>query len=390
MKFFYGTDNVYADITNIVLKKCIKNGKIIIPASYVLRCKIFRDPIKKVVKHIKVVDNYNNSIIFDQNKEIEIDNTNFNLSEYVFYRTPSQARKHWWESKGKFLQNKGEQLVQLKSLIKLENGILEEKLGEQIMAITFINPDDIVLEIGGNIGRTSLIISSLLKDENNLVSIDSNPDHFKKLNYNKNINEMDFKTEEVAISSKDLIQRRSETKVSDVILPGFFKINTITWETFRNKYNMQFNVLFIHCGHALINILDSENSFFDNFDRVILINDFKDILEKNYVDKNLKKYNFKPIFTRGGGKGLCKDFYYQVWKKEIIVNFPVKTPLETIKEEETIESSSETIKEEETIETPLETIKEEETIETPLETIKEEDSIVELKKKRKVKKTLNI
>jgi hypothetical protein len=318
MKFYYGTDKIYSDITKLVFAKCIKFGEIFIPASDNLRNKLFSDPIKGVIKHIKVVDNFGNSIIFDIKKPINIENENFNLSEYVFYRTPIEERKYWWNKKGRFIDNKDEQLSQLQNLLKIENGILGEKKLEQLMVISYINKDDIVLEIGANIGQTSLFIASMLENENNLVSIDSNPDHIKKLNYNKKINEMDFITDEVAITSKELIQKRSETKVSNLILPGFFKINTINWKQFQTKYNKNFNVLFVHCGYILNHILDDEPDFFMNFKKIFIVNDFKDILEKNFVDKNLRKSGFRPFFTRSGGKGICKDFYYQFWIKEVI------------------------------------------------------------------------
>ena len=354
MKFFYGTDKIYADITPQVFTKCLQaNGEIIIPAHDLSRNKLFGDPVKGFNKHIKVVDNFNNSIIFDSKQLIDIENKDFNLSEYVFYRTPAENRKYWWNKKGQFIENKGEQLVELHKLMKCEYGVLEEKLAEQIMAISYLNLDDIVLEIGANIGKTSLIIASLLKEENNLVSIDSNPDHIKKLNYNKKINEMGFLTEEVAISSRELIQRRSETKVSDTILPGFFKINTISWKDFNKKYNKNFNVLFVHCGIILNDILEDEPDFFINFDKVFLVNDFKDILEKNFVDLKLKKSGFKPIFTRGGGKNLCKDFYYQVWMKDK----PLEAQVE-LSEEASEEKIQEEVQVETSVEIPVEKIQE--------------------------------
>ena len=40
------------------------------------------------------------------------------------------------------------------------------------MSVIFINPNDCVLEIGGNIGRNSCVIGKILNDSNHLLVID--------------------------------------------------------------------------------------------------------------------------------------------------------------------------------------------------------------------------
>ena len=61
-----------------------------------------------------------------------------------------------------------QQLSDLHSKLKLNYGNFSEEYPEQEMAVMYIKPDDIVLEIGGNIGRNSCIIGSLLNDSKNL------------------------------------------------------------------------------------------------------------------------------------------------------------------------------------------------------------------------------
>ena len=55
----------------------------------------------------------------------------------------------------------------------------DDELPEQLMItfleVTFINPNDIVLEIGGNIGRNSYVIGKILNDRKNLMVIESDP-----------------------------------------------------------------------------------------------------------------------------------------------------------------------------------------------------------------------
>ena len=58
---------------------------------------------------------------------------------------------------------------------------------EQLMSVMFINPNDCVLEIGGNIGRNSCVISKILNDSNNLLVIESDPLSVLKLEEEKKI-----------------------------------------------------------------------------------------------------------------------------------------------------------------------------------------------------------
>ena len=71
MKFLYGVQNNYIDITNVVYEKCIINNKIHIPGDDLSRASIFGDPLIQVVKHIVLEDEYGKKI-FTINDEINI------------------------------------------------------------------------------------------------------------------------------------------------------------------------------------------------------------------------------------------------------------------------------------------------------------------------------
>ena len=71
MKFLYGIQNNYIDITNVVYERCIINNKIHIPSNDLARASIFGDPLIQVVKHIVLEDEYGKKI-FTINDEINI------------------------------------------------------------------------------------------------------------------------------------------------------------------------------------------------------------------------------------------------------------------------------------------------------------------------------
>lgn len=60
------------------------------------------------------------------------------------------------------------------------------------MSALFIDKDDVVLELGGNIGRNSLVIASLLEKSENLVVVESDPAFVELLGINRNLNNFDF------------------------------------------------------------------------------------------------------------------------------------------------------------------------------------------------------
>lgn len=185
------------------------------------------------------------------------------------------------------------------------------------MSVIFINPDDCVLEIGGNIGRNSYTIAKILNDSTNLLVIESDPNSVSKLEDNKQINSLNFKIENSAISKVPIIQNNWNTKPinEDNIPNGWTLVNTITWSDLKNKYNMNFNVLVVDCEGALYYILKDEPEFLDNFKTIIIENDFTDIKHKEFVDEEFKRYNLKNIYRKSGGFEPCYNFFYEVWKK---------------------------------------------------------------------------
>jgi hypothetical protein len=56
----------------------------------------------------------------------------------------------------------------------------------------------------------------------------------------------------------------------------------------------------------------------DNINLIIMENDyFDDISHKIYIDQILSDNNFYVDYSQGGGGGPCRDFFYQVWKRQI-------------------------------------------------------------------------
>ena len=216
--------------------------------------------------------------------------------------------------------------------IILIHGSLEEEYPEQLLSVKYIKPTDIVLEIGGNVGRNSCTIGTILNDSKNLLVIESDPNNSILLKENRDNNKLNFLIEESAISNVDLYQKDWITKPLNEIndIENWKKINTKSWNEIKNKYNMNFNTLVVDCEGALYYIIKENPDFVEKFNKIIIENDFNDIEHKKFVDNNFKKYNFERIYFEGperiyyeniidykGSSITVKQtsFFYEVWVK---------------------------------------------------------------------------
>jgi FkbM family methyltransferase len=221
-------------------------------------------------------------------------------------------------------------LADLHRKLQLNYGSFNEEYEEQRMAVMYIKPDDIVLELGGNIGRNSCVIASLLKDSKNLVVFESFDTTAKQLQENRDINNLHFHIESCAISKSDLYQTGWDTKpvneiseANTVELARWTKVNTATWSDIKQKYaSLRFDTLVADCEGALYYILRDEPTFLENFTTIIIENDFKNLHHKHYVDEEFKKFNFKRVYVKAidlpqGVFDYVKEFFYEVWEKQV-------------------------------------------------------------------------
>jgi len=198
--------------------------------------------------------------------------------------------------------------------LKINHGSLCDELPEQKLVVKYLTGNEKVLEIGGKIGRNSLVIASIINN-NNFVSLESDTNIAKQLEENRNLNSYTFHIENSALSKRKLIQRGWDTKPSDVLETGYNWVNTITLDDLNIKYNIEFDTLILDCEGAFYYILMDMPEILKNIKLIIMENDYHDISHKNYVDSILNKYNFYNHYQETGGWGCCYDNFYEVWKK---------------------------------------------------------------------------
>jgi FkbM family methyltransferase len=307
IKINYGTKNFTVDITNFCYTELIYDNTIIIPSNDDVRAMYFTDPDFGVLKKIFIIDS--------QNKTIEYDS-----EETVIINTVTNEIK---TSKNIDINNK---LNAIQSKLQIKHGNFNQELPEQKMAVRYLTGNEKVLEIGGNIGRNSLIIGSILSSNNNnnndnFVSLECDPHIADQLRENRDLNNLSFHVESAALSKRKLIQKGWDTIESDVLLDGYKPVNTITLDELNKKYNIVFDTLVLDCEGAFYYILKDMPEILNNIKLIIMENDYHDISHKTYIDTVLKENNFCLDYVESGGVYYaythfpCYNMFFQVWKK---------------------------------------------------------------------------
>jgi len=293
MKFFYGITNNYFDVTDICLTKLNNNNIITIPKNDFSRSLHFTDPLIGTLKKIFILDDDNNLKEYEDNYVIKI-----NILDNTITTT-----------------NPSDIINNLHSKLNIKYGNFNEELPEQKMVAMYLTGNEKVLEIGGNIGRNSLIIASILKNSNNLLTLECDTNIANQLRENRDLNNFIFNIENSALSKRKLIQRGWDTMQSDILLENYNWVNTITLDELKAKYNIIFDTLVLDCEGAFYYILMDMPEILDNINLIIMENDYHDINEKKYIDEILKKNNFYVDYVESGGWGPCYNNFFEVWKK---------------------------------------------------------------------------
>lgn len=296
MKVYYGIEGNMINITKKVLDNCLINNIIYIPTD--IRVPLFGDPIIGTHKFIFI--NTKSSLRYKYNDltNVMFDTlTNSDLSNKIT------------------AINYTAKLSDLHSKLKINHGSLREEYPEQLMSTMFLKGDEKVLELGGNIGRNTLVIASLLNNSKNLVSLECDLGIASQLKENRDLNGLNFHIESSALSKRPLIQKGWDTIISDTVLPGYNPVNTITYDQLIEKYGLAFDTLVLDCEGALYYILIDMPEVLNGINLIIMENDYHSLNHKKSVDIILQNSGFECSYREAGGWGPCADRFFEVWQK---------------------------------------------------------------------------
>lgn len=330
LRIYYGIAEKNVDITATVMKQYVIDDHILIPSDDNVRSRLFGDPLfgtKKVVFVSGLSDTLQR---FDDTVDICI---NTETNEIVTDR--SIIRKY----KYKVFTDTKERLQAIQGSLTLDFGSFQDEYPEQCMAVQFLKGDETVLEIGGNIGRNSLVIASILHDASNLVTLECSAQSASQLRHNRDLNGFTFHVEQAALSDTKLMQKGWNTVPYDASLGGYTEVPTIAYGELLKKYKLQFDTLVLDCEGAFYTILKQFPEILNTVQMIIVENDYRDKEQKFFVDTKLREQGFTRTYVEVGSAEAfslqmpCANEFYEVWQritkiveKPLKNNFMVKYP----------------------------------------------------------------
>jgi len=299
----YGIPGQLFDITEKVIGLADCNGIVNVPASDVTRAEIFGDPLYGVLKSLYITNLASSTVSEYNNTQQLVINTLTGEVTEVDIRTEADRANT--------------KLVKLHSRLQIRYGSFTEEYPEQLMAARFLTGTEKVLEIGGNIGRNSLVIASILQAVGNtdMVTLECDPEIAIQLTENRDLNGLKFHIEASALSKNKLIQRGWDTMERNKLLPGYKWVPTITLDKLYAKYGIQFDTLVLDCEGAFYYILRDMPEILNPVNLIIMENDYHDIKHKKAVDACLIKAGFTSIYQEAGGWGPCQSKFFEVFSK---------------------------------------------------------------------------
>lgn len=223
----------------------------------------------------------------------------FNL--YVKYKTKYLELKnyHLYQKAGGAKDNNKLCIRNMKFYDENNNLIdnMKNELKEQILCKYFIEPIDVVLELGARYGTVSCIINKKLNNKNNQVSVEPDVTIISALEKNIKNNNCSVNLIKGAISKEKLqiknnsygtrtflSKDNSEETYKDVEIYDLYEI--------QKKYKLKFNVLVADCEGCLENFFKNYPDFINQLDKLIL-----EIDRKNHTNYDLLfEYFYKNKF----------------------------------------------------------------------------------------------
>lgn len=335
MHIFYGSGDSYIDVTDAAVTYCFDGTRIYIAAGDT-GANYFRDPLPGYLKNIIVVREFDGVMAcrsFGANVPIRIIPTDAETHQITDILDRVNQGKPGAIEPPPATFSTDSKLKFFHSQLRFTGGDITHEWREQAMAVNFLDPDARVLELGSNIGRNTLLISCLLNDPRNLVTVECNPFFVELLRNNKFANQLDFHIEAGALSYRKLMQSTDNCRYgsaaeaweaipAEELAEGYEWIPTVTFAELEKKYNLCFDTLVADCEGALFYILEDDPDLLTNITTIIMESDFRVVEQKWAVERKFAEYGFERIHSEALVPNLttlpqeCADSFWEVWKRE--------------------------------------------------------------------------
>ena len=193
------------------------------------------------------------------------------------------------------------------NLYNVNNKIIKNEnweYSEQKLLIKYLKKYDNVLQLGGNIGASCIMVDKILNKNSINICVEPNNKIINTLEKNKKYHNSKFKIIYGVISDREGLKLSNKGE-SDKLNYWGSKItkdkgDIVKSYRLNNIENInKINVLFADCEGCLESFIDEYENFLKQLRLVIYEADQKDICNYNKIENILKKNNFKNIEVAG-------------------------------------------------------------------------------------------
>lgn len=335
MDIFYGYGDTYLNVTDAALTYCYDGSRIYIAAGDT-GSMFFPDPLPGYLKNIIMIREFDGVAecrCFEPKAAIWVVPTDDESRKIRDFLDRSGSPRTGGIERPPATFDTASKISFFHSQLKFTGGDITHEWQEQAMVVNFLDPDARVLELGSNIGRNTLMISCILNDPRNLVTVECNPFFVELLRNNRYANRLDFHIEAGALSYRKLMQSTdncrfgSDAEAWEAIpaeeLPdGYEWIPTVTFADVETKYDLRFDTLVADCEGALFYILQDDPELLTNITTIILESDFRVVEQKWAVEQIFAEYGFERVHSVALVPNLtelpqeCADSFWEVWKRK--------------------------------------------------------------------------
>lgn len=314
--FFYGAGTTFIDVTAEVLAKCRHGDRIYIPSGDTAD-RLFRDPLPGVIKSIVVVRSAGDAMAVQL----------YGPGDRVWLSLPEELVQPGVTRRRIAVPPPGLDTAQIRDFfhdqLDFAGGNIKCEWVEQHNVIDYLDPRAKVLELGSGYGTNTMMISCILNDESNLVTLECNEERLESLHRNREANGFRFHIEPAALSRRTLMYdpQTMTTEPADALREGCEWINTVTFAEIKAKYGIDFDTLVADCEGALYYILEEEPRLLDGIRTVILEADFRVADHKRAVDAHFTRCGFRKVKMWNLPDGPpdipqeCLDSFWEVWQR---------------------------------------------------------------------------
>lgn len=174
------------------------------------------------------------------------------------------------------------------------------EIDEQQMAIDYISPNDIILELGARYGTVSVIMAKIVQNNGKLVAVEIDKNVIDTLKKNRENNNVNFEICDSIISNRNVNINYDgySTYISQNDNSTINNPSIISYNEFKKKYPYNFNVLVADCEGCLEYFLEMMGDDIKNYNKILFEEDQPHICNYENIKNKLTNYGFKQKNVR--------------------------------------------------------------------------------------------